>query len=198
MKLREAYNLLTPLIGKTLEINENPANKGKFGHALEKHLKLNLGSHHLDFDDGDLKSYAIRFGKVKEDFKICKKWDLEYIMSKLTNMLLVAYDYDTGEIQSVQQMSILEHPVIRKQFDKDLAYLLAQPDINLVSQKETDVFVAKTNDSGKKFINERALYIAGAPWGYITGLGYAPRARKGKKFVEEMKLYEQTETRCAA
>jgi hypothetical protein len=198
MKLREAYNLLTPLIGKTLEINENPANKGKFGHALEKHLKLNLGSHHLDFDDGELKSCAIKNGKMKEDFKICKVWNKEYIETKLANMLLVAYDYDTGEIQLVQQMSILEHPVIRKQFDKDLAYLIAQPDINLVSQKETDVFVAKTNDSGNKEINERALYIAGAPWGYITGFGYAPRARKGKKFVEEMKLYEQTETRCAA
>jgi hypothetical protein len=198
MKLREAYNLLTPLIGKTLEINENPANKGKFGHALEKHLKLNLGSHHLDFDDGELKSCAIKNGKMKEDFKICKVWNKEYIETKLANMLLVAYDYDTGEIQLVQQMFILEHPVIRKQFDKDLAYLIAQPDINLVSQKETDVFVAKTNDSGNKEINERALYIAGAPWGYITGFGYAPRARKGKKFVEEMKLYEQTETRCAA
>ena len=199
MKFEEALKILTPLIGQTIDIaGEKKNNKGRYGHALEKQLRLNLGSHHLDFEDGELKTYAIKNGKMKEDFKICKKWDKEYIESKLANMVLVVYDYDTKVIASVQHLSILEHPVIRKQFDKDLAYLLAQPDINLVSQSETDVFVAKTNDSGNKEINERALYIAGAPWGYITGFGYALRARKGKKFVEEMKLYEQTETRCAA
>ena len=111
---------------------------------------------------------------------------------------MLIYDYETGEILSVKQLSILKHSIIRKQFDKDLSYLLAQPDINLVSQKDTDVFVAKTNDSGKKAINERALYIAGAPWGYINGLGYPSKARKGKAFVKEMEQYEQTETRCAA
>lgn len=198
MKLQQALEILTPMVGQTIEINENVANKGKFGHALEKFLELNLGSHHLDFEDGELKTCAVRNGKMKEDFKICKVWDKEYIESKLANMLLVLYDYDTGEIVSVQQMSILDHPIIRSQFDKELNWLLDQPNINLVSQSATQVFVAKTNDTGKKAINDRALYIAGAPWGYIAGCGYSNRARKGKQFVKEMETYEQTKTRCAA
>jgi len=198
MKLEEAHNLLTPLIGQTLEINENVANKGKFGHALEKFLKLNLGSHHLDFEDGELKTCAIKNGKMKEPLKICKVWDKEYIETKLANMLLVVYEYETGKVQFIKQIKLLEHKIIRKHFDKELSWLLAQPDVNLVSESDTEVFIAKTNDTGKKAINARALYIAAAPFGFMLGLGYPSRARKGKAFVEEMKLYEQTETRCAA
>ena len=113
-------------------------------------------------------------------------------------MLVVVYDYDTGEIESIQQLSILDHPIVRKQFDTDLDYILSQPDPDLVSQKETDVFVAKTNDTGNKKVNQRACYIAGAPAGYLFGYGYPSRARKGKQFVKEMEQYEQTETRSAA
>ena len=198
MQLLQALEILTPMVGQTIEINENVANKGKFGHALEKFLELNLGSHHLDFEDGELKTCAVRNGNMKEDFKICKVWDKDYIESKLANMLLVLYDYDTGEIQSVQQMSILGHPIIRSQFDKEVDWLLEQPNINLISQRDTEVFLAKTNDTGNKVINDRALYIARAPWGYITGCGYSNRARKGKQFVKEMETYEQTKTGCAA
>jgi hypothetical protein len=44
MKLQEAQELLLPLIGSTINTeNENVANKGKFGHSLEKFLKVNLG-----------------------------------------------------------------------------------------------------------------------------------------------------------
>lgn len=199
MKLQEAHELLFPLIGSTINTeNENVANKGKFGHSLEKFLKLNLGSHHLDFDDGDLKVCAVRNGKIKEDFKICKKWNKQYILEKLTNMLVVVYDYNTGEIESIQQLSILDHPIVRKQFDTDLDYILSQPDPDLVSQKETDVFVAKTNDTGNKEVNQRACYIAGAPASYLFGYGYPSGARKGKQFIKEMEQYEQTKTRCAA
>jgi hypothetical protein len=195
MKLQEAYELVLPMRESTINIEkETVANKGKFGHALEKFLELNLGSHHLDFEDGDLKVCAIRNGKIKEDFKICKKWDKQYILEKLKNILLVVYDYDTGKIDSVQQLSILDHPIVRKQFDIDLDYILSQPDPNLVSQSETDVFVAKTNDTGNKEVNQRACYIAGAPAGYLFGYGYSSRARKGKQFVKEMEKYEQTET----
>lgn len=198
MKLEQALEILTPMVGQTIEINENVANKGKFGHALEKFLELNLGSHHLDFEDGELKTCAVRNGKMKEDFKICKVWDKEYIESKLANMLLVVYDFDTEVIQIVKQIKILEHPIVRKQFDLDIDWLLAQPDINLVSQRATPVFVAKTNDTGRKAINERACYIAAAPFTYLAGLGYPKGCSKGSKFVKEMETYEQTKTGCAA
>jgi hypothetical protein len=50
MKLQEAYELVLPMRESTINIEkETVANKGKFGHALEKFLELNLGSHHLDF-----------------------------------------------------------------------------------------------------------------------------------------------------
>ena len=42
MKLEQALEILTPMIGQTIEINENVANKGKFGHALEKFLELKI------------------------------------------------------------------------------------------------------------------------------------------------------------
>lgn len=198
MKLEQALKILTPMVGQTIEINENVANKGRFGHALERFLELNLGSHHLDFEDGELKTCAVRDGKMKEPLKICKVWDKEYIESKLANMLLVVYDFDTRKIQIVKQVKLLEHELVRKQFDLELDWLLAQPNVNLVSESATEVFIAKTNDRGNKLVNERACYIAAAPLGYMLGLGYPPRARKGKDFVKEMETYEQTKTRCAA
>ena len=196
MKLQEAYDILSSLVGDIINVeNEKKGNKGKYGHAIEKLLHLNLGSHARDFEDGELKTCAAFNGKMRDDFKICKVWDKEYAEKKLENLLVLIYDYKTAEILAVKQFSILKHPIVRKQFDKDLSYLLAQPDINLVSQKDTDVFVAKTNGSGKKAINERALYIARAPASYLFELVYS--GTKGKTFVEEMKEYEQTETRCA-
>ena len=164
MKIEQAEIILKKLIGKSIPLeNTNKYNKGKFGHSLEKFLQLKLGSHHLDFENGELKSCASKNNKLKEDFKICKKWDKTYIKEKINNMLIVIYDYDTQIILSVKIFNILAHPIVSKQFDLEIDWLLKQIDIRKVSQKDTDVFVAKTNDTGNKDINDRALYIARAP-----------------------------------
>ena len=200
MKLQEACDILQSMIGEVIDVSEeNPNNKGRYGHAVEKMLGLKLGSHHIDFEDGELKTAPFKGNKIKEDWKICKKWNKQYIEEKLYNVLLVVYDYDTGIILSATCLgNLLDHPIIRKQFDTDLDYILSQPDPDLVSQTETDVFVAKTNDKGNKKINQRACYIAGAPATYLFGLGYGKSMRKGKNFVKEMEEYEQTEKGSAA
>ena len=70
MKLQEAYDILQTMVGETIEIDENKANKGKFGHALEKFLELNLSSHPKDFEDGELKSCASKNNKLKRKDEI--------------------------------------------------------------------------------------------------------------------------------
>jgi hypothetical protein len=186
------------LIGSVIDTSaENKNNKGKLGHTIEKLIKLKLGSHHLDFEDGELKTVPISKGKVKEDFKICKKWDKGYIESKLEQMLVVTYDDSLSLILDVKIYRLLDHPIIKSWFNKEIDWLLEQPDINLVSQTETEVFIAKTNDTGNKAVNSRALYISGAVATYLFGLEYTSRMRKGKIFVKEMKAYEQTESRSS-
>jgi len=204
MTLEEARDILLPLVGQTIDASDfGNKNKGKYGHAVEKMLGLNLGSHALDFLNGELKTTGIvkvkDQYKVKEDFKICKVWDKNYIEAKLKNMLVLCYDYHTKEIISVQVYNILEHPLVREQFDKDVDWLLEQPDINVVSQTATPVFVSKTNGKGGNAPKERACYIAGAPASYLLGFDYPKGARKGKDQVKSWIEYnEQTEARQAA
>ena len=204
MTLEEARDILLPLVGKTIDASDfSEKNKGKYGHAVEKMLGLDLGSHALDFINGELKTTGVIIAngkyKVKEDFKICKVWDKNYIEAKLKNMLVLCYDYHTKEIVSVQVYNILEHPLVREQFDKDVDWLLKQPDINVVSASATSVFIAKTNGKGRGAPIERGCYIAGAPASYLLGFDYPKGGWKGKDQVKSWIEYnEQTEARQAA
>lgn len=195
MKLIEAFNIIKKYEGSNINQlleQENIYNKGNFGHAIEKLLSLKLGSHHLDFEDGELKTATISESKVlKEDFKIAKKWDKTYIEDKLSNNLVVVRD-SNNTIVRVCILNILKHPIYKKYFDIEFDRIINNMDT--ISQKDTVIWVAKTNDTGNKVKNDRALYLSRAFASHILGFGFG-RAIKGKIIQKEVIEYEQANSR---
>lgn len=195
MKIYEAFEVLKQYENQNINeilYKENIFNKGNFGHSIEKLLNLKQGSHHLDFEDGELKTATIsNTGFIKEDFKIAKKWDKHYLIQKMTNNLVVVRDLN-NTIISVQLIDFLSHPVYRKYFDIELEKIISN--ISTISQKDTVIWIAKTNDTGNKKINDRALYLSRAFASYILGFGFG-KATKGKQIQLEVLSHEQASSR---
>lgn len=193
MKILEAYKILKPLENTSLASLGLLTNKGVWGHTIEKYLSLKLGSHHLDFDDGELKTATVqKNGTLKEDFKIAKVWDKQYLEEKMASILLVVRDINNNIIK-VKVVKPLQHPVYKKYFDIELNKI-STIGLESISQSDTIIWVAKTNDTGKKVVNARALYLSRAFASHLFGFGFG-RATKGKQIYKEILEYEQTSSR---
>lgn len=193
MNIAEAQNLiLENLLYKNIStINEDKNNKGNFGHTIEKLLNLKLGSHHLDFTDGDLKTGTLKNGQLKDDFKIAKSFDKEYLRQKM-NMLVVLRDQDNNIVYS-EHVNILDHPIYEKYFEKEIDRI-NEIGIDNISQSDTVIFVAKTNDTGKKEKSNRALYVSRAFMSHFLGFGFG-NAIKGKSVIAEILQYESSRSK---
>lgn len=195
MEILEAFHTLKQYEGNNIKQileKENICNKGNFGHSVEKLLGLKIGNHHLDFEDGELKTASItNTGVLKEDFKIAKKWDKQYIETKLANNLVVVRDVNNTIIR-VSIINFLAHPIYKKYFDIEFSYI--EKNIDSISQRDTVIWVAKTNDSGLKSKTDRALYLSRAFASHILGFGFG-RATKGKSIQKEVIEYEQANSR---
>lgn len=193
MRILEAFEILKTLEGSNLKSIGLTSNKGRWGHTVEKYLGLKLGSHHLDFEDGELKTATItKNGTLKEDFKIAKVWDKNYLIEKMANILLVVRDLDAN-IVAVKIIKPLSHPIYKKYFDIELE-TINSIGLDNISQSDTNIWVAKTNDTGNKKVNSRALYLSRAFASHLFGFGFG-NARKGKIIYKEILEYEQAENR---
>ena len=68
MKLKEGYKKLKKLENKTfgmLNLDCELLNKGRAGQLLETKIGLKSGNHHLDFEDGELKSHKCELKNTK-------------------------------------------------------------------------------------------------------------------------------------
>lgn len=187
MLLDEAYVAFRSQMGKKIPINEHRKNKGAFGHSAEKFKGMPLGSHHLDFEDGELKTGQItRRNQLKEDFRVCSVWDKQYQIDKMKNTLVVLRDMD-NVIVYVEKMDLIANPVYYKYYHSEYDKIM---DIGLdnVSQSDTCVWVAKTQSQGGDAPKKRSLYMARSFASRLFGFSY-PRV-KGKHIHNELDEYE--------
>lgn len=196
MKILEAYNILKNLEGQYLSILTS-GNKGHWGQELERFLGMSLNSKQLDFEDGELKTVTLKAnGVIKEDLKIAKVWDKQYLEKKLETLLVVVRD-TSNKIISVQLVKPLLHPIYRKYFNIEYDVIM-NIGLDAISQKNTAVWVAKTNDTGNKSINSRAFYLSAQFVSYILGFKHNSRKSMSKLIFKELAEYEQTKTRTAS
>lgn len=166
------------LIGQRLEHNELASNKGGNGVGLEKLLGLPQGPHACDFADGELKTATLNPTEtgLKDDFRITTKWDIEYILAKMRNMIVVTISQDNF-IRGVYHLNILDDPKVleclHREFNK-----IKQIGLDKISQSDTNFFVAKTQN------HSRSLYIARAFMSAL--LGYEFKGRKGHETYQEV------------
>lgn len=186
MKILDAYKILKKDITLSIE-SEHINNKGAVGHQVEKLLGLKLNSNLRDFDDGELKTFHYNNkNQVKEDFRITTIWDLDKIEKKLSNVLVVGFD-SSNNFTYVEILRPLENTFILKKLREEVAFILEKGPMNC-SQKDTDVFISKTQGRGGDAPKTRSLYIS-RPWAHaLLHRVYPPGARKGKHLVQEFEL----------
>lgn len=177
-----AYEILKGYIGEKFVSNVS-TNKGGIGHSIEKKLGIPISSRHLDLVDGELKTVSLRGNVVKEDLKLAKKWDKQYLKQKLDNLLIVVLNEDKVVVD-VQKHSPLKNSTFSKYFDLEYDKI-ESIGLDKISQRDTIIFVAKTNDSGKKEKNDRALYMSRAFVSLLLGYGVKTRKSGAEQIIEE-------------
>jgi len=185
MKIREAYEKLIELKDSSFLLDKSTkSNKGANGTFLEEVLGLKPGNARLDFEDGELKTFSLNDkGQVKEDFRICSVWDKDEIIKKLSNILAVGRDNLTGEIIYCEFHKILEeNPKFNEYFHKEVDWIISKGPMN-VSQKDTEIWVSKTQGEGGEAKKTRSLYISRPAAHYLFFGVYPPRARKAKAIL---------------
>jgi hypothetical protein len=181
--IEEAYEIL--LKAKGIKINGKNADKGSAGKKVEELLGLKASSKQLDFSNGELKTITLNNkGSVKEDLKIARKWDKTYIKQKLENILLVIKDHN-DVIEDVKLIKILDNKVYSKYFDIEFDKIM-HIGLDNISQSDTIVWVAKTNDTGKKEKNARAFYLSRQFLSAALGYPFSARKPEAKKIYEEL------------
>ena len=185
MKTEEAYNLITPYVhsAECVLAESTQKNKGANGMALEKILGIKPGTKQLDFEDGELKTFSINEkGQVKEDFRICSIWEKDYIKKKLENILVVGRNL-AGQIVYCKILRILEeNPIFKEYFDKEVDWIISKGPMNC-SQKDTEIWVSKTQGKGGEAKKTRSLYISRPASHYLFFGVYPPRAQKAKAIL---------------
>lgn len=193
MKIIEAFNKLKPLEGQILPQTAS-TNKGRFGQQLEIFLGLSLGPNKLDFEDGELKTVTLKSnGLIKEDLKIAKVWNKNYLEEKLDNLLIVVKD-TSNKIILTKLVKPLSNPVYKKYFNIEYEKIMTIG-LDKISQSDTAMWVAKTNDTGKKERNERAFYLAAQFVNVLLGLKFTSTKKTSKEVYKEIIQYEQTKNR---
>ena len=182
MKLQDAHRRLIEHIGKPINTEgEVSTNKGAVGISLEKFLGLKQGNNPLDFEDGELKTFHLNErGAVKEDFRICSKWDKEYIKAKIANILVVGINTD-NIIVFCEVIHPLEHPIYSKYFDEEVDKILEKGPTKC-SQKDTEIWIAKTQGRGHGS-KSRSLYISRPAAHYLFYGEYPKGGRKARKVL---------------
>ena len=185
MKLQEAYDKIIPYLSTKEAVLDKSTqkNKGANGIALQEILSLPQNNDRLDFEDGELKTFTVQNnGTVKEDFRICSVWDKSEIRKKLSTVLVVGRN-ELGQIVYCKIHKILdENPLFNEYFDKELDLILEQGPMN-VSQKDTEIWVAKTQGKGGNAPKTRSLYISRPAAHFLFYGEYPARARKAKKIL---------------
>lgn len=187
MLTEKAYNLIIPYVNREdcVLAKSTQKNKGANGVALEKLLGIKPGTKQLDFEDGELKTFSVNEkGEVKEDFRICSKWDKNYIKEKLKNVLVVGRNA-AGQIQHCKIIRPLENPIFKEYFDKEVDLIISKGPMNC-SQKDTAIWIAKTQGPGGSAKKTRSLYIS-RPAANVLFFGeYPAKARKGREIFRDM------------
>lgn len=187
LTVQEAYDKINNFSILNIE-HEHIDNKGAMGHVLEKLLGLKLGSDRLDLRDGELKTFHYNErNAVKEDFRITSVWNLDEIKEKLDCLLVVGASCPNNQIVFVKIVKPLENPFFLKQLEIEVPFIMEKGPMNC-SQKDTNVFIAKTQGKGGDAPKTRSLYIS-RPWAHALLHGVYPAgARKGKHLVPEFEL----------
>ena len=174
----EIFPKCVGLIGQRLEHNELPSNKGGNGVGLEKLLGLPQGSHACDFADGELKTATLNLTEtgLKDDFRISSVWRDGKKKKKMGNMIVVTVSQD-GFIRGVYHLKILDDPKVKTVYDREFNKI-KQIGLDKISQRDTNFFVAKTQN------HSRSLYIARAFMSVL--LGYEFKGRKGYETYQEV------------
>mgnify|MGYP003660789574 FL=1 len=182
----EAEIFYRNIIGQKIK-TKSKKNKGEFGQLVEYKIGLTPSSAHLDLDDGEIKTVCLKPNKqVKEDLKIAKVWDKDYLEKKMKNLLVIVRDTE-NTILSVKRCSPLNNPTFLKYFNSEFEQIM-KIGLDKVSQSDTIVWVAKTNDTGKKEKNARAFYLARAFVSALLGYEFSSTKRGAKEIYKEYKL----------
>mgnify|MGYP001273792564 FL=1 len=161
-------------------------NKGEFGQLVESAIGHAPSSAHLDLDDGEIKTVCLKpNNQVKEDLKIAKVWDKDYLEKKMKNLLVIVRDTE-NTIIDVKRCSPLNNPTFLKYFNSEFEQIM-KIGLDKVSQSDTIVWVAKTNDSGKKQKNARAFYLARAFVSALLDYEFNSRKLGAKEIYKEYK-----------
>ena len=184
MLIEEAYEILSKAKGTKIESKN--ADKGIAGKKVEELLGLKASSKQLDFSNGELKTITLNNkGSVKEDLKIAKRIeDKVYLKKKLENILFVIKDHNDF-IVDVKVIKILDNEVYLKYFDIEHDKIM-RIGLDNISQSDTIVWVAKTNDTGKKEKNERAFYLSRQFLSAVLGYPFSARKPGAKEIYEEL------------
>lgn len=176
--LKEGYLAIEGLVGQRLVNNEKPNNKGGLGISLEKTLGLPQGSHQCDFADGELKTAKLNPKKtgLKDDFRLSAKWDIKYIIEKVSNMIVVTITQD-DIIDNVYHLNMFDNPKVMDVLLREFNFIM-EKGLDKISQSDTNFFVAKTQN------HSRSLYIA-RPFMSVL-LGYEFSGRKGYETYKEV------------
>ena len=146
--------------------------------GLKKLLGLPQGSHACDFADGELKTATLNLTEtgLKDDFRISSVWRDGYNEKKMGNMIVVTVSQD-GFIRGVYHLKILDDPKVKTVYDREFNKI-KQIGLDKISQRDTNFFVAKTQN------HSRSLYIARAFMSVL--LGYEFKGRKGYETYQEV------------
>jgi len=184
--IKEAEKFYKSIIGQKVK-TKNKKNKGEFGQLVEDKIGNTPSIAQLDLVDGEIKTVCLTpDNQIKEDLKIAKVWDKEYLEKKMENLLIVVRDKDET-ILDVRLCKPLSNPVFLKYFNSEFEQIM-KIGLDKVSQSDTVVWVAKTNDSGKKEKNARAFYLARAFVSALLGYKFSSTKRGAKEIYEEYKL----------
>jgi DNA mismatch repair protein MutH len=168
MKLNDALIVITnKIINKQIYLPKT-VNKGNAGHFLEKELGLKLNNNHLDFIDGELKTFPLKKLKngtfsPKETIAITMMKSTENnsfnesnLFSKIKNILFVPYH------RINEDYIIFYKPVHLNYLKNKNEYQLIEIDYKLIQTQELTSKVGKyiqTRTKGSKNSKTRAYYF---------------------------------------
>lgn len=184
---KEAEKFYKNLIGQKIK-TKNKKNKGEFGQLVEDKIGNAPSTTQLDLVDGEIKTVCLTpDNQIKEDLKIAKVWDKKYLKEKMENLLIVVRNKD-NIILDVKLCSPLSNPTFLKYFHSEFDKITEEIGLDNISQRDTIVWVAKTNDTGKKEKNARAFYLARAFVSALLDYKFSSRKAGAKEIYKEYKL----------
>lgn len=151
MKLEEGYKKLKKMekkYFKLLNLVSELNNKGSIGQLLEGKIGLKSGSHHLDFEDGELKSHKCRLkdGKIlpKETIALTKissnnidnylesSFSESLVGSKISNLLLVPIikEREKEKLDSsewfITNITLFQSAKFKEELEEDFDFIISE------------------------------------------------------------------------